>query len=173
MARNERGQALVTVFIVIGLLFFGPAILRWWLGALQANGIDVARATCEWNPDRDRFEVTLVVYNTEHMYKFMLANARTRFHPPLGKRWPDQTSRQMFRVATKSLPVVFEPDGNIEEKLIFTLPPELEEYGCGVSVEVLGQERYRDRPSIRDIETAPDRIRKAWLYRVRQRLMSR
>jgi hypothetical protein len=167
---QDQGQALIAIFVIIGLIFFTPILLRYGMDMVLRKGIDVARAECEWNQDKLRYETVFVVYNTEHLYKTMLANARVQFRPPLGKGWPDRTTRQMFRVATKPMNVVFEPEGNIEEKPTFTVPDTMTGFSCSASVQVLGQKRYTARPSIQEVEAAPESIREGWLYRLGQRL---
>lgn len=164
---------LIAIFVVVGLMVFGPTLLRWWLGALQAKGIDVSKAECEYNPERYRYEAVIVVYNTERVYKTIMANVRTRFWPPLGKRWPDRSSRMMYRVNSKPLTIVFEPDGNIEEKFLYTLPDELADYGCTTKFIVNGQLRHKARPSIGEVEAAPEQIRDGFTYRIRQFLSDR
>jgi hypothetical protein len=165
---NPRGQSLVTIFAIIGLIFFGPMIIQAYVGALQSRGMDVAKSECEYNPDRYRYELTIVVYNVEPVYKTVIAEVRTRFRPPLGKGWPDRILRQMYRTNSQPITVVFEPNGNIEEKFTYTLPEQLEDYNCSSSVAIIGQRRYKGRPSIEDVDAAPEQIRKGTLYRFRR-----
>ena len=170
MKRADRGQILVGVGILIALILASPFLLRLGLESVQGRGVDVRTAECDWNTEKGRYEAKMAIENLETIHKTALVRVRTRFRPPLGRHWPDYTSRQMNEYTSQLMTLVFEPEGSAEESFVYHIPAELDKYTCTTTVAVLGQRRYLNRPSLEEVAEAPEQIKTGLLYWIRQRM---